>query len=45
LSFHLGDELLFDFGKILHQPIAPKDLDSYFDKTENHSFFEHTLMP
>jgi hypothetical protein len=28
------DELLFGFGKILCQPIAPKDLDSYFDKTE-----------
>jgi hypothetical protein len=36
LSSHLDGELLFGFGKILYQPIAPKDLDSCFDKTENH---------
>jgi hypothetical protein len=35
---------LFGFGKILYQPIAPKDLDSYFSKTVTH-FLEHTLVP
>jgi hypothetical protein len=33
---HLEGELLFGFGKLLYQPIAPKDLDNYFDKTETH---------
>jgi hypothetical protein len=37
-------ELLFGFGKILYQPTAPKDLDSYFDKTETH-FLKYTLVP
>jgi hypothetical protein len=32
----LEGEPLFGFGKILYQPIAPKDLDSYFGKTETH---------
>jgi hypothetical protein len=29
-------ELLFGFGKILHQPIVSKVPDSYFDKIETH---------
>jgi hypothetical protein len=33
---HLEGELLFGFGKILYQTIAPKIPDSYFDKTKTH---------
>jgi hypothetical protein len=33
---HLEGELLFSFGNILYQPIAPKIPGSYFDKTEIH---------
>jgi hypothetical protein len=32
----LEGDLLFVLGKIFYQPVAPKDLDSYFDKTETH---------
>jgi hypothetical protein len=33
---HLEGELWFGFGKISYQPIAPKNPNSYFDKTETH---------
>jgi hypothetical protein len=29
-------ELLFDFDKILYQPVAQKISDIYFDKTETY---------
>jgi hypothetical protein len=32
---------LFGFGKILYQPAAQKDLDSYFDKAETHFLNTH----
>jgi hypothetical protein len=31
-----GGQVLFCFGKILYQPIAPKIPDSYFGKREIH---------
>jgi hypothetical protein len=34
-------ELLFGFGKIFHEPIAPLDVDSYFDKAEAHFLNTH----
>jgi hypothetical protein len=40
----LKGELLLDFGKILCQLIAPKDLDNYFDKAET-QFLKYTLVP
>jgi hypothetical protein len=41
LLSHVEGDLLFDFGKILYQPIAPKDLNSYFDEIETHFFNTH----
>jgi hypothetical protein len=40
LLSHLEGELLFGSGKILYQPTAPKDLNSYFDKTETHFYIQ-----